>query len=369
MNEQALFDWLDPLIAYLPSLQDYRWQLAVLLVTLGSLLVALIIDRILCQLVSTLARTSPVWDDLLIDALRRPLILLILMLALTLSLQLSAPHLQMVEGELPKRVREVGFILLLSWALIRFVVRAEEAVLRRDTSIDRTTADAICKLVKLIIVVLTGLVLMQYLGYSISGILAFGGIGGLAVGFAAKDLLANFFGGLMIYLDRPFKVGDWVRSPDKQIEGVVEKIGWRLTVIRTFDKRPLYIPNATFASISVENPSRMTNRRIYEYVGVRYDDAGVVKQVVDRIRDMLVAHPEIDENSTLFTQLNRFGPSSLDIMIYCFTHTTDWGRYLEIREDVMLRIIDIVDELGAEIAFPTTTVHLQGQVPGLVESA
>jgi len=369
MNEQAVLDWLDPFIAYFPAFQDYRWQLGVVLLTLGSLLLALIIDRILAHLVRSLERTSPVWDDLLIDAVRRPLILLILMLGLTLSLQLSAPHLKLVESELPDRVREVGFILLLSWALIRFVARAEEAMLRRDRSIDRTTADAICKLVRLIIVVLTGLVLMQYLGYSISGILAFGGIGGLAVGFAAKDLLANFFGGLMIYLDRPFKVGDWVRSPDKPIEGVVEKIGWRLTIIRTFDKRPLYIPNATFASISVENPSRMTNRRIYEHVGVRYDDAGVVKRVVDRMREMLIGHPEIDENSTLFVQLNRFGPSSLDIMVYCFTHTTDWGRYLAIREDVMLRIIAIVDELGAEIAFPTTTVHLQASALAGVESS
>ena len=104
---------------------------------------------------------------------------------------------------------------------------------------------------------------MQALGYSISGVLAFGGIGGIAVGFAAKDLLANFFGGLMIYLDRPFSVGDWIRSPDKNIEGTVEEIGWRLTRIRTFDKRPLYVPNSTFTQISVENPSRMLNRRIY----------------------------------------------------------------------------------------------------------
>ncbi|KEA62017.1 Small-conductance mechanosensitive channel [Marinobacterium lacunae] len=367
MNEEVLFGWLEPLIAYFPAMQDYHWQFAVLLVTLGSLILALIVDRLLCYLVRSLSKTSPVWDDLLIDALRRPLIMLVLMLALTFSLQLSAPHLKLVASELPDRVREVGFILLLSWTLIRFIARAEEAILQRDSSIDRTTADAICKLLRLIIVVLTALVLMQYLGYSISGILAFGGIGGLAVGFAAKDLLANFFGGLMIYLDRPFKVGDWVRSPDKEIEGVVEKIGWRLTVIRTFDKRPLYIPNATFANISVENPSRMTNRRIFEYVGVRYDDAGVVKQVVDRIREMLTTHEEIDEQDTLFVQLNRFGPSSLDIMIYCFTHTTNWGKYLAIREDVMLRIIDIVDELDAEIAFPTTTVHLQGQVPAMAD--
>ena len=91
---------------------------------------------------------------------------------------------------------------------------------------------------------------MQTLGFSVSGVMAFGGIGGIAIGFAAKDLLANFFGALTIYLDRPFSEGDWIRSPDREIEGIVENIGWRLTVIRSFDKRPIYVPNSVFASIA-----------------------------------------------------------------------------------------------------------------------
>jgi MscS family membrane protein len=127
-------------------------------------------------------------------------------------------------------------------------------------------------LLRVSVIITAILVALQSLGFNISAVLAFGGIGGIAVGFAAKDLLANFFGGLMIYLDRPFSVGDWIRSPDRSIEGTVEKIGWRLTSIRTFDKRPLYIPNSMFANISVENPSRMTHRRIYETIGVRYED-------------------------------------------------------------------------------------------------
>ena len=139
----------------------------------------------------------------------------------------------------------------------------------------------------LILVILT---VMQLFDYSVSGLLAFGGIGGIAVGFAAKDLLANFFGGLMIYLDRPFSVGDWIRSPDKEIEGTVEDIGWRLTRIRTFDKRPLYIPNSIFASISVENPSRMSNRRIYEKIGIRYDDMSKMNTIVTEVKLMLQKH-------------------------------------------------------------------------------
>lgn len=358
MKEQALLKWTQPLVDWLPALDSYRWQLAVVVLLFATALLALVARRVLHAMARSLERTRPVWDDQLLEAVSRPFQVLIWVFGITLSMQLSAPYLAEISDGLAPKIRSLSLIVLLAWTVIRFIARVEESVLQRNPTLDRTTADAICKLLRLIVLVLAGLMLLQGLGYSVSGILAFGGIGGIAVGFAAKDLLANFFGGLMIYLDRPFKVGDWVRSPDKNIEGVVEQIGWRLTVIRTFDKRPLYVPNATFNSIALENPSRMTNRRIFEYVGVRYDDAAAIPGIVDKIRDMLVTHPEIDADNTLFVHLNRFGPSSLDIMVYTFTRTTDWGRYLAVREDVMVKIIDIVDAAGAEIAFPTTTVHL-----------
>ncbi|WP_315983161.1 mechanosensitive ion channel family protein [Aliamphritea spongicola] len=227
---------------------------------------------------------------------------------------------------------------------------------------DQTTVGAMGKLLRASIFVTSALVVLQSFGYSISGVLAFGGIGGLAIGFAAKDLLANFFGGLMIYLDRPFKVGDWIRSPDQEIEGTVEDIGWRQTCIRTFDKRPLYVPNATFTNISVENPSRMTNRRIYENIGLRYEDAPKVAAVIADIKAMLQQHPDIDANQTLIVNLNSFGASSLDFFIYTFTRTTDWVQYHEIKQDVLSRVIDIVQSNEADFAFPTQTVHIPDAV-------
>ncbi|WP_286845492.1 mechanosensitive ion channel family protein, partial [Spongiibacter sp. UBA6593] len=186
----------------------------------------------------------------------------------------------------------------------------------------------------------------------------FVGIGGIAVGFAAKDLLANFFGGLMVYLDRPFSVGDWIRSPDKNIEGTVENIGWRQTRIRTFDQRPLYVPNATFTQISVENPSRMLNRRIYETIGVRYDDAKHIPAIISKVREMLANHPEIDTRKTLIVNFNSFNASSLDFFVYTFTKTTQWVKYHEIKQDILLNILEIVHELGADVAYPTSTIKM-----------
>jgi len=263
-------------------------------------------------------------------------------------------------------VRKVLHIGLVAWFLTRFIRYVERNILASGQgAVDATTAQAVAKLLRLSVVITTALVLIQNLGYSISGVLAFGGIGGIAVGFAAKDLLANFFGGLIIYLDRPFKVGDWVRSPDRPIEGTVEEIGWRQTRIRTFDKRPLYIPNSMFASIAVENPSRMTNRRIYETIGVRYADSAQVALIAQDIRHMLASHPDIDPNQTQIVHFNGFGASQLDIMVYAFTRTTEWVAFHAVKEDVLLQIVRIVHQHGADFAFPTRTVHWEPAAPAL----
>ncbi|WP_338066033.1 mechanosensitive ion channel family protein [Marinomonas primoryensis] len=188
--------------------------------------------------------------------------------------------------------------------------------------------------------------------------MAFGGIGGIAVGFAAKDLLANFFGGLMVYLDRPFAIGDWIRSPDQNIEGTVEHIGWRQTRIRTFEKRPLYVPNSTFSLISVENPSRMTHRRLNETIGVRYTDFNVLPTILADIKDMISKHEDIDSNQTYMVNFNQFGPSSLDFFIYAYTKTVDWRTFHNVKEDVLFKAMKIIESHNAEVAFPTHTVHM-----------
>jgi len=160
-------------------------------------------------------------------------------------------------------------------------------------------------------------------------------------------------------LDRPFSVGDWVRSPDKEIEGTVEHVGWRQTRIRTFNKRPLYVPNATFSLISVENPSRMSHRRIYEKIGIRYDDVDSLANIMNDIKLMLKSHQDIDSSQTMIVNFNEFGPSSLDFFVYTFTKTTNWIRFHEVKQDILLQIIDIISTHKAELAFPTQTLKIQ----------
>jgi MscS family membrane protein len=266
-------------------------------------------------------------------------------------------------------VRDVFVVGIFTWFLIRFVRSYETHYVQdqdeNNGEIDRTFVQAIGKLVRAAIFITAILVIMQTLGISIAGLLAFGGMGGIAVGLAARDLLANIFGGATIYLDRPFAVGDWVRSPDQEIEGTVEEIGWRRTLIRTFDQRPLYVPNALFTTISVENPSRMLNRRIYETIGLRYDDVGRMPAILGDIRQYLQTSPHIDQTVTLMVNFNAFGPSSLDFFIYCFTRTVNWTEFHAIKEEVLLHIADIIASHGAESAFPTRTLHHVPSVPTL----
>lgn len=354
------------LIAFQDYFSDNSWVAQVFTVVFITLSVSFLQKRMLEKLLVKLENTRTYWDDVLLDAARHPITVLIWIIGLSFAAEIVSNENAAVIFEAIDPLRDVGVIFTLIWFLIRFIERTEKSIVLEKESqgeeVDRTTADAIAKLLRISVIITGLLVILQTLGYSISGVLAFGGIGGIAIGFAAKDLLANFFGGLMIYLDRPFNVGDWVRSPDREIEGTVENIGWRLTLISTFDKRPLYVPNSIFSNIAVENPSRMTHRRIKETIGIRYDDASKMGIIIADVKKMLQTHADIDSQQTLIVNFNKFSPSALDFFIYTFTKTTNWIRFHEVKQDVLLRVIKIVESHGAECAFPTSTIHIPNEV-------
>ena len=346
----------------LANLNDpWFWQimtviLAIVAINVGAYYVLRHIEKIA-------ARTQTIWDDALIKAARRPVTLLLWTLGVAVAFRIVHEHFDFHYFDLVAPTRNVLVITALAWFLIRLVKNAADnaAALRLATAErgDRATVDALSKLGRMSVVIIAILSILQTLGVSLAGVLAFGGIGGIALGFAAKDLFANLLGGLTIYLDRPFMVGEWIRSPDKKIEGVVEYIGWRNTRIRAFNKNAIYVPNALFTNIIVENPSRMTNRRIKETIGLRFLDIGKMAAIVADVKAMLLAHPEIDTESTLIVSFNAFSDSSLDIFIYAFAKTTEWEPFHVIKQDVLLKIADIIAAHGAEIACPTRALHIE----------
>ena len=356
----------ETLIQLLSTIGLGSWVVQVFVVVLATALLAFASSRLVARLHPTLKRTPSVWDESLVEAIGPPLRVFLWVAGIAFAIEIIQNEVGATIFEAVDPIRDVGLIAAVAWFPVRFIRIAEVNFVAdregKGEEVDRATLDAIVKLLRLSVMITAFLVALQTLGFSISGVLAFGGIGGIAVGFAAKDLLANFFGGLMIYLDRPFAIGDWIRSPDRQIEGTVERIGWRLTVIRGFDTRPLYIPNSAFANIAVENPSRMRNRRIYETIGIRYDDVARMGAIVGDVEAMLRAHADIDADKFLMVNFDAFAPSSLDFFVYCYTRTTDWAQYHQVKQDVLLRIAEIIASHGAEIAFPTSTVHLAGDI-------
>jgi len=331
----------------------------IFLVVFATLLINFLWRRLCKKLDQQFNKTKNDWDDAFIYAISSPVTLLIWGIGGWIILR------HFLFFEIKEELRDVSIIIVISWMIVRFIHQAEKNIIvinegrKGEKKVDKSTVEAISKLLRVSVSITTVLLILQNLGVSISAVLAFGGIGGIAIGFAAKDLLANFFGGLIIYLDRPFSIGDWIRSDDRMIEGTVEYIGWRQTRIRTFDKRPLYVPNAVFNSITVENPSRMTNRRIYETFGIRYDDMKQAARIVEQVKQMLQMHDEIDSTQTLIVNLNAFSESSVDFFVYTFTKTVDWVKFHDIKQDILLKIAEIITANNADMAYPTQRVQLE----------
>ena len=341
------------------------WTITVFLIVLVALLLDFFQRKLMRRLEKVVSETANLWDDAIFLTARRPLTLVVWVVGITLAAQMIPVREEggLLDAELIIRIRQIGVLYAITWFLYALVRSIENNIIekarRDDREIDKTTVKALGRVVRITIVVTAVLVGLDTLGFNIAGLMAAGGIGGLAIGLAAKDMLANFFGGVTVFIDRPFGIGDWILLKEKGIEGVVEEIGWRQTTIRKFDKRPVYVPNAVFTTASVENPSRMTNRRIFETIGLRYKDISQMDSVTASIHEMLVKHPEIDEKQTLMVNFNAFNQSSVDFFIYCMTHTVNWQHYHKIKQDVLLKISEIVLAHDASIAYPTRTLDLE----------
>lgn len=342
------------------------WVVTAFLIIFVTGVVQIIAKRVLARLLPALKKTKTIWDESLLLAAQRPLNFLIWLVGLSFASELISANIKnQFFADHISQFRQIGVIVLFVWFITRFISEAESAVLdpeRGYKQLDKGTVHIVSQLLRVAAVVTAVLIGLQTFNYKISGLLAAGGVSTLMISFAAKDWLSNFFGGLSVYLDRPFSVGDWIRSPDKKIEGTVEHIGLRTTRIRTFDKRPLYVPNGVFSTIVVENPSRMSNRRIYTRIGLRYDDSNKIAKVVSDIKSMLQNHPEIDTKMLTLVNLVEFGPSSLNIMVYTFTKTTLWAKFQDIQQDVFLKILDIIEQNDAQCAFPTTTIDMPAEL-------
>lgn len=347
------------------SLEQY---LKVLVVVLGLFVIQWLLQRVLFNYLQRLTgHTETTADDVLVESARGPLRLFMFFLAVLLLIDILA-----LPGSLNKwlfKIAQLGFILAGTWfcsGASRLLTLSLAAWLqKRETPLDEQVQPLITRVLRVIVWLMGLLMIIQNLGYSITGIIASLGIGGAAIAFASQDTIANVFGSAKVLLDRPFVIGDWIKSTDASIEGVVEDIGFLSTRIRTFADTQITVPNNKIANLALENFSRMTKRRIYTHIGVPYDTRiEQIQQIVPRMKQYLTQHPELDPQ-TIFVNFTSFSESSLDIMVYFFTKTTNWGEWLRIREEIYLKFMEIIRASGTEIAVPARQLRFH-QVPDAV---
>ena len=333
---------------------------AALAVLICAFLVKKLIGQFFVRILQPIAdRTHSDFDDLAFRALRKPaeFLAVIAGLAIAFPLLRLQPELQNITTAGIKFL----FAFNVAWALYNLVDVLDSLMMkwasRTKTDLDDHLLPFIRKSLRIFIVIMAIIMVVQNLGYSISGLLASLGIGGLAIALAAKDALSNIFGSIMILLDRPFAIGDWVQTGE--LEGTIEEVGFRSTKIRTFAKTQITVPNSVLMNMAINNYSRMPKRRIKMNVGVTYATSSEqMRQAVAEIRQMLREHPAIDQEFFL-VNFTQFGASSLDIMIYCFTTSTVWQEFLDAQQDVNLKVMDILEKMGLEIAFPSQSIYLE----------
>ncbi|MEA3366543.1 MAG: mechanosensitive ion channel family protein [Planctomycetota bacterium] len=358
---------------YAPEWSRYRlldiavWQFAAafLLVLLG-MVARKVSDYILQKrIVPLLERTRVEFDNLVVQAVSKPLGWVLLLAGVAAAVWVLALPTE------PTNVRRFAFAVLkvllvadLLWFLFRFVdvvaVYLARLAGRTESTLDDHLIPLIRKSLKATIGLLLAVWVVQLLGYNISSLLAGLGVGGLAVALALQDTLANFFGSVFILLDRPFMVGDMVEIEGTQ--GTVEQIGFRSTRIRTWPATLVSIPNKTVASTKIDNWSRMPKRRVFQTVGVTYETtAEQMEQAVAAIRAVLEADDGVDQDF-IVVRFDDFGASSLDIRVYYFTKAVPYADHLETKERINLAIMRAVRGMGLSIAFPTQTVYFEGDV-------
>ena len=316
------------------------------------------------KLVHLANKTKIEVDNLLLDALKDPVGYFILICGGYIAVgSLSLP----VKVETIDIGRIIDSIFLLAFAFVMLFLLLNlidvlgyyirRMTKRTETKLDEQLAPLLIKSLKIVVVAITVLFVMQSLGWNVTSLVAGLGIGGLALALAAQETVSNVFGSITVFSDQSFHIGDWIRVGD--VEGTVEDVGLRSTRIRRFDQALVTLPNSNFIKSGVTNFTRMNKRRIRFYLGVTYGTSREqMVKVVEGIKKIIEEDPRFD-HTFYMVHFTDFGASSLDIFVYCFTKTTAWNEFLTVREQFNLKIMQLLEELGVEVAFPSQTIYLE----------
>jgi MscS family membrane protein len=238
-----------------------------------------------------------------------------------------------------------------------FSIYLERLAGKSETSLDNNVVPLIRKVLRVFVIIVGGLFILQNLDVNITALLAGISIGGLALALAAQDTLKNFFGSIMIFIDKPFSVGHWISSGD--IDGTVEEVGFRSTRIRTFRNSLTYVPNGKLADATIDNHGLRQYRRFFMHIAVTYDTPPALIEVfVEGLRKIVQRHPKTRKDFYII-EFNEMGDFSLKIMFYIFFAVPTWPEELKARHEILIEIVRLAEKLGVRFAFPTQTLHME----------
>ncbi len=336
------------------------WQLAAAgLVILLAILVRGMFARFIIRIIYRLmSKTKTELDRRVMEALEGPLKSLILVIGLYAALYCLP--LGLVVMDFVVHLFRSSVIIFIAWSFYNLTCRETAHTVGDRLNVDRTIADFSSKVLRFVIIAISLVIIAQEWNYDVNGLLASLGLGGLAFALAAKDALANIFGGIIIILDKPFSVGDWILTPS--VEGTVEEMSFRSTKVRTFANALVTVPNSVLANQAITNWSQMQKRRVSFNLGVTYSTSRTkLRACINKIKTMLEQHPHVHPD-LIMVRFEKFSESSLDIFIYFFTRTTDWAEHLKVREDINFKIMEILENEGVAVAFPSQSVYFENKL-------
>jgi MscS family membrane protein len=348
---------------YFVTLQFWEislWQwIALLFLICVAYAAGFFVARLLVRCLTSLTqRTVTPWDDLLVERAAAPMRLaasLAIFYFGTLTLGLSP------SGEAAMAVfAQVVAVFAAAWLAMRlvdlFAAFADQKLDVRGDAGAKTLVPMGRRIAKVFLLAIAALSLLQNLGFNITSLLAGLGIGGLAVALAAQKTLENVFGGMMVVLDRPVKIGDFCKVGEHM--GTVEDIGMRASLLRTLDQTVVSIPNSEFSTVRIENFAGRRRMRLATVLQVGYDTTpDQMRYLLIELKRLLHAHPKV-LSAPLRVRLVNFGQHSLDIELFAYIGTGDYDEFTAVREDLFLRIMDIVAASGAYFAYPSQTLYL-----------
>ena len=339
---------------------DIGHILLALLILAGFLLTRDIITRFILNRVRAWAeRTETTIDDAIIDSLHGPIRLVPVIMGVFFAT--STLQLDDTAYDFANRINRSLIAFAIFWSLYRASDPVGQLLQKAERFLTTAIIQWLTKALKVAFILIGAATILEIWGIQVGPLVAGLGLFGVAVALGAQDLFKNLIAGLFLLGERRFHPGDWILVAGV-VEGTVEHIGFRTTKVRRFDKAPVYVPNAALADAAVTNFSRMTYRRIKWMIGLRYDStAEQLETVRTAIEDYIFGSQDFvsPEDTTTMVRIDRFGASSIDILIYCFTRTTNWLEWLAIKETLLLAIKRIVEEAGTDFAFPSQSLYVE----------